>query len=146
MVDFFKPVRKMLLFGNGEHDQALWEAIEVELEKQQYKSFGDLCKTALHQFLLGRDPNQSVLLFIELEKQIASLQHRVLQLEEVGNATVLERLQSLESQLAQSEGKHQRAADNAFHPNPDQDPPTTEQERSPTDPLLARLGPLLEEF
>lgn len=140
MVDFFKPVRKMLLFGNSEHDQALWKAVESELEQKQYKSFSELCKAALHQFLLGRNPNQSILLFIELEKQIAGLQHRVMELEEVGNASMLERLNALEAQLEQFKAKPQQ---NLSHSLQDEvEAPAPE----PTDPLLARLGPLLEEF
>lgn len=135
MANSSKPVRKILLFGNDEQDRALWKAIESELEKGQHSSFNELCKTALHQFLLKQEPTQSVVLFIELEKQISNLQNRVMHLEEVGNSSIVERLESLESKLEQIDKKQLLEEDSAYSN-------TYETE----DPLLTRLGPLLEAF
>lgn len=146
MASSSKPVRKILLFGNGDRDQALLDAVESELNKKHYDSFNELCKAALHQFLVSREPTQSVILFIELEKQIAALQHRVMALEDLDNASILERLKFLESQLDQVKGTHQPLEDDAPHLTDQAKTSPTLKEKQPVDPLLARLGPLLEEF
>lgn len=114
-----KSVRKTVTFDGSNSDQSLLDAIETELRQKQHGSFGELCKIALHQFLLSREPTQSVILFMELERQIAELQSRVAQIEASGSGPPIERLE---------------------------DAATVKADKPPADPLLARLSPLLEDF
>ena len=122
-----KSIRKSVSFDDSDGDQALLDAIATQQSKHQ-QSFSDLCKQALHQYLLSREPTQSVLLFMELQHQIAQLGVRVAALED-------------ETSIAAAFG--QSAVQTAAPGEPDaasQDPVV------PVDPILNRLGPLLEDF
>ncbi|MDX2097945.1 MAG: hypothetical protein SFW36_09225 [Leptolyngbyaceae cyanobacterium bins.59] len=50
-----KTSSKTVTFTQDEADQALLAAIEEELAEEQYASFGELCKEALHAFFAGED-------------------------------------------------------------------------------------------
>ena len=88
------------------------------------QSFSDLCKQALHQYLLSREPTQSVLLFMELQQQLSQLGVRVAALEQASP-------EPLEPPLSVPE-----------------DPDVESEVSDPTadDPVLDRLGPLLDDF
>ena len=146
MTSSSKSVRKTITFGVSDGDQSLLDAIATELRQGPHGSFSELCKAALHQFLLSREPTQSVILFMELERQIAELQSRITHLEAKGSFATVERLESLETQITQLSGTPQQPivasmASSELESIPE--PPATSVE---VDPLLARLGPLLEDF
>ncbi|MEM6277388.1 MAG: hypothetical protein AAF714_10610, partial [Pseudomonadota bacterium] len=104
----------------------LLDAIATQ-QSQHQQSFSDLCKQALHQYLLSREPTQSVLLFMELQHQIAQLGARVAALEDET---------SIKAAFSQS-------APTASPAEPDA---TGQVPAAPVDPVLNRLGPLLEDF
>jgi hypothetical protein len=143
-----KAVRKSVAFDESDADQALLDAIEMELCQKQYGSFGELCKLALHQFLLSREPTQSVILFMELERQLAELQSKFAQFEASGHGATLNQVEEVVSQVSQLEVRVQQLEQGTVtapmvassEPEPEPDPPR------PEDPLLNRLGPLLEDF
>lgn len=130
----YKPVRKTVSFDSSERSQALLDAVETELASNHYRSFGDLCKAALHQFLLSREPTQSVILFMELERELAALQSRMAQLEETGGAAMQARIAALEAEVAQ------------MKPEPEGVKEDAKPKARELDPVLARLTPLLEDF
>lgn len=153
-----KSVRKTVTFDSSAHDLALLDAIDCELVGKQYRSFGDLCKAALHQFLLSREPTQSVILFMELERKIASLQSRSDRMEEMVASSMMARLEALEAQM----DSVNQLVDQPVNQPVDQHITqltaegvtlvSDEQSLDPTlkspaaDPLLERLAPLLEDF
>lgn len=130
-----KSIRKSVSFDDSDGDRALLDAIAQALTGQlatQQQSFSDLCKQALRQYLLSREPTQSVVLFMELQQQIAQLQVRVATLEEASSAfTSPEPAPSVPEAHGLSE------------PMP---PPATDETETPNDPMLNRLGPLLDDF
>ena len=153
-----KPLRKTISFDGGDRDDlALLDAIKEELQRKYYASFGELCKVALHQFLLGREPTHAVILFMELERQIATLQNKVAWLEQTGSSPTLERLDALEARLASLEIAPSQATNTAIAPENNSTnhlanhsaasvDKTAPESESVVDPLLARLAPLLEDF
>ena len=141
-----KSVRKTITFGSSDTDQSLLDAISTELRHGNHGSFSELCKAALHQFLLSREPTQSVILFMELERQIAELQSRITHLEARGSFATIERLEVLEAQMVSISETNQSFSDTSA--TVDSETVSDQQPAEPTviDPLLARLGPLLEDF
>ncbi|MEO0540569.1 MAG: hypothetical protein AAFZ80_06860 [Cyanobacteria bacterium P01_A01_bin.105] len=145
--------RKVLQFGEDEADQRLLDAIATELAQKQYASFSHLCKAALHQFLLSREPTQSVILFMELERSVAQLQAQL----DVQQTQTQTRLTQLEAQIAaggmptgQPTGEAPAVSNGTASPGPNTNgtlPATVpETPPEPKDPLLERLGGLLEDF
>lgn len=93
-----KTQRKTVAFDQSEFDQQLLGAIATELQTSQFKSFGELCKAALNQYLLNREPTQPLVLLMELQHQLTILQSRVERLETQGQSGILGSLASLEEQ------------------------------------------------
>ncbi len=143
-----KPARKMVAFDQGSQDQLLLQAIEMELADGCYHSFSELCKVALHQFLVDREPTQSVSLFMELAKQIASIESRSEQLE-IENSKFLKRLERLE-RLEEQTPKISQTVDSSSEKTQAEANQTSDIDQiaqlEKIDPLLARLTPLLESF
>ena len=81
-----RSIRKSVSFDEGEGDRALLDAIATHQAKHE-QSFSDLCKQALQQYLLAQEPTQSVLLFMELQHQIAQLNVRVATLENTASSS-----------------------------------------------------------
>lgn len=133
-----KSIRKSVSFDESEGDRALLDAIAAH-QSQHDQSFNDLCKQALHQYLLSREPTQSVLLFMELQHQIAQLGTRVEALEDettinaaFGHAQPVNEIPL----SATTEKPVAEAATVAAAEKEEDDGPVN-------DPLLNRLGPLL---
>lgn len=118
-----KSIRKTVTFDDSDGDRSLLDAIATH-QSEHEQSFSDLCKQALHQYLLSREPTQPILLFMEQQQQIAQLNIRVTALEK-GTAPSPELSDTAESV--------------------DQDEPI-ESEPDVDDPVLNRLGPLLDDF
>lgn len=123
-----KSIRKSVSFDDSDEDRDLLDAIATHQAEQQ-QTFSDLCKQALRQYLLGQDANQSAVMFMELQQQIAQLTIRVAALEANSNAS------------ATAIPDHAPKTELAATPVPASEP-TEETD----DPVLSRLGPLLDEF
>ena len=130
-----KSIRKSVSFDESEGDRALLDAIAAH-QSQHEQSFSDLCKQALHQYLLSREPTQSVLLFMELQHQIAQLGTRVAVLED-------------EATISAAFG-HAQAVNETPVPTAEKTVAAEEEtvaaendHNTVDDPLLNRLGPLL---
>ncbi|NET33801.1 MAG: hypothetical protein F6K19_17560 [Cyanothece sp. SIO1E1] len=144
-----RKLNKAVTFTAELSDQTLLKAVAAELDKGHYSSFSELCKHALRQLLLTREPTQSLMLFMELERQVMELKVKLSHLERAAawgqsaqvdhiNGQMLEltrRLEYLENQAASGS---QAAPEAAL--------PVVETPSHPVDPLLNRLGPLLEDF
>ena len=98
MASSSKSVRKSVTFDDSDRAQSLLSTVEAELQKNEYGSFSELCKAALYQFLASREPSQSAVLFIELERQVVALQERLVRIEEREELSIVGRLSTLESQ------------------------------------------------
>ena len=108
-------------------------------QSEHQQTFSDLCKQALHQYLLSREPTQSVLLFMELQHQIAQLGVRVATLED--NSSIVSAFNQIEPQ----EIIAAKATPAKAMPN-EQPKPGVELSKAIDDPVLSRLGPLLDDF
>ena len=120
-----KSIRKSVSFDDSDVDRALLDAIATHQSEQQ-QTFSDLCKQALRQYLLESESPQSMVLFMELQTQISQLATRVATLE-AGTAT--------EQSADSSQGEQAPSAE-----------PADALEDEPEDPVLTRLGPLLDDF
>ncbi|MBE9070189.1 hypothetical protein IQ260_26460 [Leptolyngbya cf. ectocarpi LEGE 11479] len=130
-----KSIRKSVSFDDSDGDRALLDAIAQALTSQsatELQSFSDLCKQALRQYLLSREPTPSVMLFMELQQQIAQLQVRVATLEEASAA--LNPSQTSPS-VPQTHGRSEQIL-----------PQAADETEESNDPVLNRLGPLLDDF
>lgn len=158
-----KKQQQSVEFARDMADQTLLAAVQAELEKQPDKTFGDLCKEALWQFLYVSESLLPVSKVGQLEEQIASIQERLASVEERIGAREASRLNELESQIRQLSlqmgqlaisGDRSSAASSPRAASPLPVPPKPEPEPEPEnlpppqpiDPLLSRLGSLLDDF
>ena len=136
-----KSIRKSVSFDDSDGDRALLDAIATHQGNHE-QSFSDLCKQALRQYLLNNEPTQSVMLFMELQHQIAQLTVRV---------TALEDNTSIPAAFHQADASHTELLPIDTPPS-DTDQSATNGDTSESmgepvkDPVLARLGPLLDDF
>jgi uncharacterized coiled-coil protein SlyX len=138
-------------FKRTKADQALLKAVMQQLADEPGLTFSDLCKQALQRWLVATETSAAVLVLMELQQQVADLQHQVTTLEQqvlhhdTGAIARLDaRLDDLTDRLAHlSPGVTAEAQD----PLPEEaiavEPTPPEPD---LDPLLSRLGGLLEEF
>ena len=153
-----KPVK----FTNDAADETLLAVVENELRKQPHKTFSDLCKEALWQFLYVPEsvrPYSNKL--SELELQVTQVQGQLASLEQRITAQEASRLDTLENHLQQltfQVGQLATAINSGSFSAP---APKVEAQRAPPekepepellppfeeiDPLLLRLGALLDDF
>ncbi|NEQ51127.1 MAG: hypothetical protein F6K11_13490 [Leptolyngbya sp. SIO3F4] len=126
-----RSIRKSVSFDESEGDRVLLDAIAAH-QSEHAQSFSDLCKQALHQYLLSQEPTQSVMLFMELQHQIAQLGVRVAALEDESS------IASVFSTSTQEVSKTEETV-----PKPVDEGPIADDFPSTDDPVLSRLGPLL---
>ena len=156
-----KKQLKSVEFARDVADRTLLAAVEAELEKQPHKTFSDLCKEALWQFLYVSESLLPASKVGQLEKQIVNIEERLASVEERIGAREASRLNELESQIRQLSlqmGQLAIAGDRsasdrpprASSPPPPPPEPEPEPENlpppQPIDPLLSRLGSLLDDF
>ncbi|KOR38464.1 MULTISPECIES: hypothetical protein [Planktothricoides] len=147
---------KNVEFTDEAADETLLAAVENELVKQPNKTFSDLCKEALWQLLYVPEsvrPDSNKL--SQLESQITQLQGQLASLEQRIAAREVSRIDALESHLQQLSlqvGQLATAIDSGgftvsaskvipISEKPEPLPPPQE-----VDPLLSRLGALLDDF
>lgn len=142
MTDRKDKSSRVVRFAQTEADLELLRAIDSALESQSYSSFSDLCKQALHDFLLSPKPTSDA--GATLHQQLIALQLQVARLEGAAQAwqscpigRLEQQLTQLGDRLEQLELKAESQTVSASEP----ESPATEP-----DPLLMRLGPLLEDF
>ncbi len=143
-------------FTDEAADETLLAAVENELVKQPNKTFSDLCKEALWQLLyvpesVRPDSNKLSQLetqIIQLQGQLASLEQRIAARE----ASRLDKLESHLQQLSLQVGQLATAIDSggftvsASKVIPVEDKPESLSPPQEVDPLLSRLGALLDDF
>ena len=145
---------QFVTFSDSAADQTLLSAMEKALAAQPYATFSDLCKQALHQFLLASDISPTLSLFLELQRQIVDLRVGIATLEYkvVGDRPLSShRVDALERQIGQlsiriNETPMQtQAVYPTAHPQ-DVKPVSMPAAQRSADPLLSRLAPLLDDF
>jgi hypothetical protein len=149
---------KLVTFTEEAADQVLFIDVQNELAKQPHKSFSDLCKESLRKSLPVPEPTDTRYQASPMEKQIAELQEKVVSLERQVSAREARRLDVLESQLNQLALQQAHLAITMDHRNaslPTVGPvletiiegdATDHALPQQADPLLRRIGSLLEEF
>lgn len=137
-----RSIRKSVSFDESEGDRALLDAIATHQSKHD-QSFSDLCKQALQQYLLAQEPTQSVLLFMELQHQIAQLNVRVAALEDETSiaAAVNQQNHQIDSQPT-SPTNHQTVNPESDS-KPSDEAPESDKAPESDDPILNHLAPLL---
>lgn len=151
--------KKRVEFTEEVADKTLIAVVEQELDKQPHKSFSDLCKEALWQYLYVPESVRPTRKSSDLDGQIAELQGQLTSLEQRIAAREVSRLDALESQLQQlsfqvsqlaiamnQRGPYQPPLQQQhleLEPQPEPEPVPPPQ---PSDPLLSRLGSLLDDF
>ncbi|ESA36986.1 hypothetical protein N836_05335 [Leptolyngbya sp. Heron Island J] len=134
-----KSIRKSVSFDDSDGDRVLLDAIATHQANHQ-QSFSDLCKQALHQYLLSREPTPSVMLFMELQHQIAQLGVRI---------AALEDNTSISSAFHQADGPLSEISPTDPGAMTTSEPAAATANDAPQpvdDPILTRLGPLLDDF
>lgn len=126
-----KRVTKSITFSASPADQRFLAALETLVATGCYESFSDLCKQALRAMLFLVEGKGAAVATASLEQEVRDLQLKVA---------------ALEGQLfsLQAGAAGQRAI--ALEPANGLSAPQPASARSPADPLLQRLGPLLEDF
>ena len=136
-----KSIRKSVSFDGSDGDRALLDAIATH-QSEHRQSFSDLCKQALHQYLLSREPTQSVMLFMELQHQIAQLGVRVAALEDnTSIASVFDPVVQTNPPAVTA-----LAANDAAVTVNDASITSDADDAAELDPVLSHLAPLLEDF
>lgn len=165
-----KKTKKSVTFHPEVADESLLAVVETELVKQPHKTFSDLCKEALWQFLCVPEsvrptptPTQQQM---QMEQLLAALQHQLADFEQRFFAKESQRLDVMEHQLNQLSQQlaqlslivnQQPKPEPLVTPSPKPEPPRqfapkAEAESPPTpppeidDPLLNRLSAFLDDF
>lgn len=166
-----KKTKKSVTFHPEVADESLLAVVETELVKQPHKTFSDLCKEALWQFLCVPEsvrptptPMQQQMqmeqLLAELQRQLADFEQRFFAKESQRLEAMERQLNQLSQQLAQLSFivNHQPKPEPVIHPSPKPESPArqyapkAEAESPPTppaeidDPLLSRLSAFLDDF
>jgi hypothetical protein len=145
-------------FKRTKGDRALLTAVEQLLVDRPDLTFSDLCKQALQRWLVATETSAAVLMLTELQQQVTvlneqltTIEQQVLQDETGAIARLDAQVAALTERLAQLEEAPPAIVHEAVTVTTDQSPDQSsnesdESEPKPDDPLLNRLGGLLEEF
>lgn len=145
MIPNLQKFSRVVRFSPEEADQVLLASIAKALEKQPHRSFSDLCKQALRQFLLPTEETPTASL-MAMQQQILELQLQLARLQ--GEATVKQQLGQLCDRLDSLEGKlrlEESPLTESLSINQAEIAPSAAIEAE-LDPILRRLVPLLEDF
>ncbi len=159
MFQWSKKVVKSVTFEPGVADESLLELIESHLEKEPEKTFSDLCKEALWQFLCVPEsvrPSPKTAATPSVEQQIGELRSQLADLEERFFAQEPNRLEMMERHLMQLSQQVAQLAIMAHQTPTIQSPmpskpapgvihatPTPVQE---VDPVISRISQFLDDF
>lgn len=154
---WFNKTKKQVGFTDEVADQTLLAVVKKELQNQPHKSFGDLCKEALWQYLYvpesvrpKRTSNDAQDKIAELQQQLAFLEERVAAREGSRLDELERQMQQLSFQvgqlaiaLSQGGGNYQPPPQALPEPEPEPEPVAPPP---PMDPLLQRLSSVLDDF
>lgn len=144
-----------------ESEGELLTAIEAFVSASEFSSFSDFCKQAVQQYMSPTPEADSRNGHGELSPdwadpvsdspELAQIQRQILALEQRLQAVTADqvRLDSLESEIAQLAQRLDQITDRAPDHVTDQGQGQSQavaQQEEPEDPVLARLGSLLEDF
>ncbi|MBE9006822.1 plasmid segregation centromere-binding protein ParR [Fortiea sp. LEGE XX443] len=104
MFQWSKKVVKSVTFNPEVADESLLSLVESHLEPQPEKTFSDLCKEALWQFLCVPEsvkPGSKIIAAESVEQKIDELQRQVADLEERFFAKESNRLEAMERHIVQ---------------------------------------------
>src|ERR687886_443480 len=138
MFPWSKKIRKSVEFNRGLADLSLLEVVESELEKQPHKTFSDLCKEALWQYLCVPESVRPSFRTGSLEQQLAQ------QLAQLALIVNQQPTPMPPAQLTPVSSAQLTPVSSAqLEPTAEAMTPTPPQE---VDPLLSRLSQVLDDF
>lgn len=162
MFPWSKKTVKSVTFKQEVADQSLLAVVEAELMRQPYKTFSDLCKEALWQFLCVPEAVRPSPKTPQSEQHSPDVQRQLADFEQRFFAKESSRLETLECQLNQlSQQVAQLASAIERQPLSDRLPqptPLPQQEKAveatisansipqDVDPMLSRLSQFLDDF
>lgn len=162
MFPWSKKTVKSVKFNQEVADQSLLAVVEAELMRQPYKTFSDLCKEALWQFLCVPEAVRPSPKTPQREQPSPDVQRQLADFEQRFFAKESSRLEALERQLNQlSQQVAQLASAIERQPLSDRLPqptPLPQQEKAvevttvassipqDVDPMLSRLSQFLDDF
>jgi hypothetical protein len=155
MFPWSKKTTKSVTFDSEVADETLLAVLETELMKQPHKTFSDLCKEALWQFLCVPESvrpkpkkAQGEPLAAELQRELADFEQRFSTRESSRLEAIERQLNQLSQQLAQLNlivrQQPTPALPRQLAPEVEVATPTPAPEID--DPLLSRLSAFLDDF
>lgn len=151
MFQWSKKVVKSVTFNPEIADESLLAQVENYLEAQPDKTFSDLCKEALWKVLCVPESVQSASNAANsttIEQKIGEMQGQISDFEERFFAKESHRLEGMESQMLQLTQQVAKLAIALGQQPLTYIPPDPEPEFEPqeVDPVISRLGELLDDF
>lgn len=158
MFPWSQKIARSVTFDSEIPDATLLAVIEEELEKQPHKTFSDLCKEALWQFLRVPEsvrPSQKVGQTEHVEQLLTDLKQQLTSVEQRFFAEESRRLEEMELKLNQLSQQMSQLSNQLNQLSYSQPPtliaPEPEELAPPTppvevDPVIARLGAFLDDF
>jgi len=101
MFPWSKKTVKSVRFNQEVADQSLLAVVEAELMRQPYKTFSELCKEALWQFLCVPEAVRPSQKMAQKEQQPPELQHQLADFEQRFFAKESSRSEAIDHQLNQ---------------------------------------------
>jgi hypothetical protein len=151
MFQWSKKVVKSVTFNPEITDESLLAQVENYLEAQPDKTFSDLCKEALWKVLCvpeSVEPASNAANSTTIEQKIGEMQGQISGLEERFFAKESHRLEVMESQMLQLTQQVAKLAIALGQQPSTYIPPDPKSEFEPqeVDPIISRLGELLDDF
>lgn len=156
MFPWSKKTSKSVTFNSEVADETLLAVVETELLRQPHKTFSDLCKEALWQFLCVPESVRPKPKIAPGEHLAADLQGELAEFEQRFSARESSRLEAIERQLNYLSQQMSQlsvivkqqptsAASSQFTPEPSAATPKTPAPDI-DDPLLSRLSAFIDDF
>ncbi len=151
MFQWSKKVVKSVTFNPEITDESLLAQVENYLEAQPDKTFSDLCKEALWKVLCvpeSVEPASNAANSTTIEQKIGEMQGQISGFEERFFAKESHRLEAMESQMLQLTQQVAKLAIALGQQPSTYIPPDPKPEFEPqeVDPVISRLGELLDDF
>ena len=152
MADKADRIKKTVTFTQEAADRLLLEAIESLLGEGQFDSFNGLCKQALDEFVSRQELALAGPGVLQFAHQLIELQRQFFEFKETVATNSDRRMEALENQVERLQKQLQQLTDQVDGLSAStEEIPAKRSNPAPnasqaTEPLLKRLGDLLEDF
>jgi len=139
-------IKKTVTFTQSAADRGLLKAVEIFLAEGEYASFGELCKHALREFVSAPESNESAPDLLQFAQQLMELQRQFFDFKETITEREVRRFEQVESQITDLRDQLQQLETKLNQSTISESEETITVPVAEADPLLDRLGALLEDF